>query len=79
MMPSVRQQQSICTYSFISVDGSEDNNTIIIITGGVLGASIILVFIVIVTVGAIIFVLRHKHKEKALNRGMPWYTKDYCI
>ena len=43
-------------------------------TGGVLSASIILV-IVILTVGAI--VLLHKHKEAALNQGMALYTNDY--
>ena len=58
-------------------EGSEDNSTIIMVTGGVLGASIILVLIVILTVGAVFIVLHHKHKE-ALNQGMPSYADDYC-
>ena len=53
--------------SCYSVDGSEDNSTIIMVGGGVLGASIILVFIVALIVGVIIFVLCHKHKKLSIK------------
>ena len=51
---------------------SEENSNIIIITGGVVGAT---AFLAILIVGVVFIVLHHKHKEseEALNQGMPYY------
>ena len=52
--------------SCYSDDGSQDISTFIMITGGVIGASIV---IIVLTVGAVLIVLHHKPKIEA--QGMP--------